>query len=191
MKLFKKLFSVLVLCIGCVILAASAGCNTLPEGDGWTEVQSITYTTENGTTTLTSSYRFNVTTENIEQVEYDSAPDEYKHKTEYADYYSIWLEENSIISKGSLIDEADSKVGNTHYYCLYHINYDKLDENNPNNFNPADYIEIDGYKKIVIDSYSLNYVKVKIISDKVIEIDFKDKVKQVSTISYEITYFEN
>ena len=174
MKLFKKLFSVLVLCIGCVILAASAGCNTLSEGDGWTEVQSITYTTENGTTTLTSKCFYDIKVDAINQSEYDNAPNEEKNENQFI--YCCWCD-NSL---GTVIDsdrknfttKINSFVGKTYYKF-----YEKETEY--------------PYDRLTLNNYTIKYVKVKAISDKVIEIDYDNEIKQISTLSYEITYFTN
>lgn len=166
MKLFKKLFSVVALCISCVILAASVGCNTLSEGDGWTEVQSITYTTESGTTTLTSECEWNTNSIIIDKSEYDSIPDEEKNSDSVDFPYYISVDRKDFVSKAN---EITDKI---YYYTGLDIN-DQIVyvKSNPR--------------------YTIKYVKVKVISDKVVEIDFKNEVKQISTLSYEITYFEN
>ncbi len=166
MKLFKKLFSIIALCIGCVILAASVGCNNLSEGDGWVEVQSITYTTGDGTTTLTSECVWDTTSVDISKSEYDNALDGFK-----PDVYEIPPSVLDIeLDRIAFKTKVNHYIGNSYYYY------------NPYTFE---------YKKTTYTCYILNYVKIKTLSDKVIEIAFKDEVKQVSTISYEITYFIN
>lgn len=159
----KKLFATISIFLLLPIVAAVAGCNTLSEGDGWTEVQSITYTTDKGTTTLTSVCEWDIESESISKEEYNNAPEELKRDIDTFSYY-IGKDKKSFKSA------ADSFIGNT-YYCAPRF--------------------VGDYNKITINSYTLNYVKVKIISDKVVEIDFKGEVKQISTTSYEITYFEN
>lgn len=165
MKLFKKLFSVLVLCICCAVLATVAGCNTLSEGDGWVEVQSITYTTEKGSTTLTSQCEWSYDSVEIEKAEYDSAPIESKA------FSPSMLREKIDADRKSFKSSADNKIGSIYFL--------------------RNFFSEPEYEKITLTRYTLNYVKVKVISDKVVEIDYNKEVKEVSTISYEITYFEN
>lgn len=158
----KRLLATLSLLFLLPIVVAVAGCNNLSEGDGWKEVQSITYTTENGTTTLTSECEWDIESESISEEEYNNATEE---------FISIYTFSNHIgKDRKSFKLKADSFIGNTYRLVSRSVG---------------------DYSKITINGYTLSYVKVKVISDKVIEIDFKNEVKQISTTSYEITYFEN
>ncbi len=159
----KKLFATLSLLFLLPVIVCAAGCNS-----GWTEVQSITYTTEEGTTTLTSECVWDIDTSVVEQSDYDNATSEQKNENYFilellydAKYETIDIDRNQFIAK------ADSNIEKSYY----HFDHD--------------------YYKFTLKRYTLKYVKVKVISDIVIEIDYDNEIKQISTLSYEITYFKN
>ena len=165
----KRLLATICVLLLLPIVVAVAGCNNQNEGNGWVEVQSITYTTENGTTTLTSECEWDCERVEIEKSEYDSAPQTQK-------WIGFYLYGTINSDRAEFILESNGKVGNTYYYTM----------NSPD----AD-IQPWPYYKLIVKNYTLNYVKVKLVSDKVVEIDFNNEFKQVSTLTYEITYFKN
>ncbi len=161
----KKLFATICIFLLLPIVIAVTGCNTLNNGDDWKEVQSITYTTDKSTTTLTSECIWECERIEIEKSEYDNAPVESKA------FSPSMLREKMNSDRKSFKSSADNKIGSINYL--------------------RNFFSEPEYEKITLTQYSLNYVKVKVISDKVVKIDFNNEVKEVSTISYEITYFEN
>ena len=163
-KLFACIFVFLLLPIIVVV-----GCNTTSD-DGWVELYSITYTTDNSNTTITSECEWDRDREEIDKTEFDSAPQTQK-------WSGYALSEAINIDREDFITKANEKVGNTYYYS-FHIG----DLNNP--------ISI-FYYKVTVNNYNLNYVKVKFVSDSVLEINFKGEQKRVNTLTYDVTYFKN
>ncbi|MDE7453315.1 MAG: hypothetical protein K2N22_02790, partial [Clostridia bacterium] len=70
----KKLVISLTLVLLTLFCVSTVGCKK----DEWQEVQSITYTTDSGSTTLTSKYHWEITSETIDESEYNNAPWELK-----------------------------------------------------------------------------------------------------------------
>ena len=170
----KKFITALCLFLLLPVVVAVAGCNNLSEGDGWVEVQSITYTTENGTTTLTSKCFYDIKVDAVNQSEYDNVTNEEKNDNQFI--YYCWCD-NSLgtdidSDRKNFTTKINSFVGKT-YYKFY-----EEETEFP-------------YDRLTLNSYTIKYVKVKVISDKVIEIDYDNEIKQISTLSYEITYFVN
>ncbi len=164
----KKFITALCLFFLLPIICVVSGCNTLNNNNGWTEVQSITYTTENGSTTLTSECVWDYERVEIEKSEYDSAPDDQK-------VYILSLQKEINIDRNEFIRNANEKVEKTYYSSLN---------------NPGSDIQYP-YYKTTVNSYTLNYVKVKFVSDSVLEINFKGEQKRVNTLTYDVTYFKN
>lgn len=170
----KKFISSLCLAILFAMVFVSVGCDS----SEWKEVQSITYTTESGSTALYSKLCWDLTIEEIEKSEYDEAPKEYKPDDESIPYEYIWQSKEmniGIDNRNELIAEAETKVGNT-YYGYYYINYGQ----------PPVY-----YQKVTFISYNIHYVKIRFLKDNSMEINYNDKVIKILPLSYEVTYFTN
>lgn len=164
MKKINKLFLSFILtalCLCSIIPFAACG---EPQ---WQEVQSVSYTTESGETVLNSEYSWNMTSEKIDENEYLAHSD--KLGALIFDF-----KKNKIIplNRNELFSNINLMVGATFYSAGYYPN--------------GDYI----YEKFTLNSYELNYVKVK-ITGKTIEIGYNDRIEELTPISYEITYFEN
>lgn len=169
MKKFLALMcSVLVLC-----LLSFAGCS-----DGWTEVQSITYSVGGETTTYTSKICYYGTSEEIDQATYESAPGEQKKDLwgglpeGYPRYESI------SVNRKTAIAEAKERSGQT-MFCSYTYKWGYPVE----------------YRKETISSYEIQYVKFKPSDGNNIEISYyqngESRTIRVFPTSYEITYFED
>ena len=155
-------------------LLAFAGCSD----NDWTEVQSITYSVNGETTTYTSRICYYGTSEEIDQATYESAPKEQKKAVSddipigYPKYESI------SINRKENISEAKERSGKT-IFCayLYKLGY------------PFE------YRKETISEYKIQYVTVKFIDNRNLEIGYYNgqahQTVRVLPTSYEITYFED
>ena len=164
-----------------VILLAICACGTIPFaacGDGeWIEVQSVSYNDMGRKITYTSTCEWEIEEEDITKSEYDNAPEENKVKT-------FLSSEKITTDRQDFINYANSKTGMS--YSTYNSFY----------FDTVFY-----YYKHTIKSYKLDYVKVKILEKDSLEINYNNKIIQVSPsengylndsdLPYEITYFEN
>ncbi|MDE6690988.1 MAG: hypothetical protein K2K04_03375 [Clostridia bacterium] len=168
----KKFITALCMFLLLPIVVAVAGCNNLSEGDDWKEVQSITYTTDKDTTTLTSECVWEYERVEIEKSEYDSAPDNQKRFGS-----GIFSTSSLDIDRKTFIKSTNGMVGKTYYYSYHTGDYD----------HPTSFF----CYKVTVNSYTLSYVKIKFVSDSVLEIDFKGEQKRVNTLSYDVTYFKN
>ena len=159
----RKLFLTIVLLAVCACFTIPfTGCDTLSDND-WQEVQSITYTTDSGSKTLTSRYEWKYSSEKITGEEYENAP--YSLKIgEYDSFFSGTIS----IDRTQFYDRVNSDINKTYYRC---------------------YLFED--EKITLTSYTLKYVKIKLLSNNRVEIDYNGQITKVLPTSYEITYFEN
>lgn len=166
----KKLFSIL-----CAFLISSvvffAGCS-----DKWTEVQSITYHTDSGSKTYTSTiYRNATDKESVTEEEFNNAPPEY---TESVIGYG-WDPSLVIpINRTETLKKVKNTVGKTIYVAAY--SYDG---------------QMRRFDKVEVESYELRYVKIRFIENDNLEINYYDEAEnrtvKVKPASYEITYFED
>lgn len=163
-----------------LVLAAlpftATGCNTL-SNDDWKEVQSVTYTIGTESTTLKSKLYWNFVSSEIEKTEYDNAPE--SQKLSYSMYSYMLFEEvtglNVSINRKQFISDANNKVGSTYF-----------------TFIEGEYETENSYHKATYSSYTIEYVKVKILSDTTIDIKYgdSDSIIKINTNTYEITYFK-
>ena len=166
----KKLFSIL-----CAFVISSvvffAGCS-----DKWTEVQSITYHTDSGSTTYTSTiYRNATDIELITEEEFNNAPPEYTESVMGYGWHSSLV---IPINRTETLKKVKNTVGKTIYVTAYSI-YDSQRQ----------------MYKCQIESYELRYVKIRFIKNDNLEINYYDEAEnrtvKVKPTSYEITYFED
>lgn len=146
---------------------------------GWQEIQSITYTTDTGSETLTSSYIFDYTTEDITEAEYN--PD-------LQDQITISYRGKIPKNRKEFIDELSdnkNKVEHSHFYR----NDEGMIANGP----------IDGYYEVFTKTtffgYTIHYIQIKFYEDGSFELKYyeNDDEKSVHILpsSYEITYFNS
>lgn len=156
------------------VICVAAGCNQ----SKWVEVQSITYTTNEGKKSLASDYTVSIDTCEVTKNEYDSSTSEQKNENHfiYDLWYNSWRNNSIESDRKNFQEKVDSFVGKTYYLPMQSY------ENENQTFS---------YYKYTFNSYKFNYIKVKFISDSVLEIDFKGEQKRVNTQSYDITYFKN
>ena len=166
MKKFLALMcSVLVLCL------SFAGCS-----DGWTEVQSITYSVGGETTTYTSKICYYGSYEYVDQDTYESAPNDQKKGALGGSSYAGFPRRRELTTdRASIISECESRIGKT-FFVFY---------GSPRR----------SFAKETISSYEIEYVRIKKSGDREVQIKHYDDDKEVtisvSTDSYEITYFED
>ena len=138
-----------------------AGCSTNSTDDDWVEVQSITYTMDSAQKTYTSTYKYDITAEEIEQAEYDNAPLEYKFKIQYLD--DVGYEHKMDSNRADFLTNAKRLLSNPSYFLL------------------------DGYAiyyKVTYNSYKIKYVKIKLNKDGTVEIKYDDEYKKILPTSY-------
>lgn len=180
MKKINKLFLSLILtalCLCSIIPFAACG---EPQ---WQEVQSVTFNESGRARTITSTCEWEIITESITKSEYESAPDENKIEDK-----SISNLQEIDIDRQSFIAHAEEKVGSVFY------GYDYWFTNSGEN-------KAYFYYKYTLKSYKLDYVKVNILENDGLEINYyKDIIKispsengylNDSDLPYKITYFEN
>lgn len=169
----KKLITLILTVALCACLSIPfAGCETYNSDDEWIEVQSITYTTEDGTKTLTSTYQLNISKESIEQAEFDSAPTENKLTIPEGSWGPTSTKGEITSNRTEFKANFDKRLGIPEYYCLKEV-------------------DTSSYLKLTLNSYKLIYVKVMLLEDNAIEIKYEDKHIKILPSSYEIKYFEN
>lgn len=166
-KFLAIMCSVLVLC-----LLSFAGCS-----DGWTEVQSITYSVGGETTTYTSKICYYGSYEYVDQDTYESAPNDQKKGALGGSFYAGFPRSQELpTDRASIISECESRIGKT-FFVVYANSSLKY------------------FAKETISSYEMEYVRIKKHGDREVEIiyyeDDKEITVSVSTDSYEITYFES
>ena len=165
----EKLFSIL-----CAFLISSviffAGCS-----DKWTEVQSITYHTDSGSTTYTSMIYRDITYEEITENEYNEMKATQNEKPYTVSYYGFERLESSRLDTTNRASLPYTDVSKIYLAC-------------------DDYYLAFGEGKLykfTVNSYSLKYVEVKIVDKGQIDIRYDGKTIKVCPTSYEITYFED
>ena len=169
----KKFFAVLMAVVLLILPMPLSACS-----GGWQEIQSITYTTDTGSKTLTSNYEWNLIRDDISKEEYDSASNDLKYPigSTITSYGTIPIDRNNLLTKLS------QKQGKTYYRCMCNIDY----EGN---------IEILGYEKVYFDNYKIFFVNLKSIDKSEFEIRYYENeeiiTKHVFPLSYEITYFND
>lgn len=169
----KKFFAVLMAAVLLILPVSLSACS-----GGWQEIHSITYTTDTGSKTLTSTYEWNLIRDDISKEEYDSASDDMKYPI------GSTISSHGIIpiDRNSLLSELSKKQGKTYYRCICHIN--EFEEN----------IEVLGYEQVFFDNYEIFFIKIKFIDKSEFEIQYYENeeiiTKKVFPLSYEITYFD-
>lgn len=170
MKKIRKLFVTAVLlaiCVCCIVPFAACG-------DGWEEVQSITYKTNSSSKTLYSKCIWDITYQDILKEEFDNAPDKDKQFTNSQEYPWMFNPNSNInINRKDFINISNKNIGLTVYLAISYGNEDYE------------------YKKVTYNSYTLNYVKIKFNSDNSIEINYDGETTKVLPLSYEVSYFED
>lgn len=164
----KKFFS--SLCVFAIIcLLAFSGCS-----DGWTEVQSVTYYTDSVAHTYTSMLYRNIGKEEIQQAEYNNAPEEQKQYSALGFESKIKID----VNRKSFLSTV-AKEANQIYFVV--------------NLGPIS--SLDRYFKYTIINYETRYVKIRFAKKDCLEINYYDKEEYktltVKPTSYQITYFEN
>lgn len=137
----------------------------------WTEIQSITYTTQKETTTLASLLIWDTTHQSISEEEWNNAPQDLK-RTINPYYYSS---HKVSISKNRKehIEYSTSLINKTYY------------DKEPS-FTEGYYYYTTFYK-----SFEIKYIKIKFNADNSFELNYNDTNTKVLPIAYEITYFNN
>lgn len=170
----KKFFAVLMAAVLLILPVSLSACS-----GGWQEVQSITYTTDTGSKTLTSTYIFDHTTVDITKEEYN--PD-------LQDQITVSYHGNIPKSRKEFIDELSNnknKVEHFHYYR----NDEGMIATGP----------VDGYyevfRKTTFFNYTIHYVQIKFYEDGSFELRYYENNETISAhvlpSSYEITYFND
>lgn len=135
----------------------------------WTEIQSITYTTQEGTTTLTSKYKWEYDKTEITEEDYNNAPEELK-------YPYISTSHNIPINRQNTLSELKNLVGKT----VYGYNLPSANK----------------YCKYTLKKLNIYYVKIIFDKDKNFKVSYYNEnnilfTEQVVSNSYKITYFDN
>ena len=92
----KKFFSVLMAAVLLMLPVSLSACS-----GGWQEVQSITYTTDTGSKTLTSKYEWNLIRDDISKEEYDKKVKEIEDNAKKENEEYVY---NDLLNKG--LDDA-------------------------------------------------------------------------------------
>lgn len=166
----KKTLSVVFATILLTLSLSFAACSS---NDDWAEVQSITY----GSTTLTSTYEFNVQRKNISKDEYDPSLGN-----------NITLDSVGEIPKNrtdffEILSENINKVEHSRYF-----------QDDYGNFS---YDPMDGFTEYIRETtytdYVIYYVSVKFFDDGSIGLKYYEDgeliTKRILPTSYQITYF--
>lgn len=161
----KKFFSAFLTAILLVFPISLSACSN--DGE-WKEIQSITYRTETGGTTVTSTYTWDIEYEDISQEEYDAAPQEYKEGAIYA------YGEMQIDRKKQLSELSEYKQ------IVYYFNYSRDEYGQVNR---------DVCSKRTYKNYKINYLKVRFMGDGSFELKNGDTTIRVMPSSYVINYF--
>lgn len=158
----------------CLIIAPIlfVGCNK-EKDDGFVEVQSITYSIGDNTTTLNSNFKILCNFhDSISYEEYNNASDELILESP-----PIFNQTQTINRDKTNLKTYKSYIGKTYYYC-YIYNPD-TPEDSSNRYYKLKFKEIEEY-----------YIYVRVISENIVEIkNSKDEISRVCTTSYQINYF--
>lgn len=160
----KKFFSAFLTAILLVFPISLSACSN--DGE-WKEIQSIYYRTETGSTTVTSTYTWDIEYEEISKEEYDAAPQEYK------DCFIRSYGEMQIDKKKQLSELSECKQK------TYYFNYSR------------DESSLYDYIKRTYKNYEINYLKIRFMGDGSFELKNGDTTIRVLPTSYQITYFSS
>lgn len=163
----KKFFSAFLTAILLVFPISLSACSN--DGE-WKEIQSIYYRTDTGSTTVTSTYTWDIEYEDISQEEYDAAPQEYKEGAIYA-YGGMQIDRKKQLSELSEYKQI-----------VYYFNYSR-DENGQ--------VNRDVCSKRTYKNYEINYLKIRFMGDGSFELKNGDTTIRVLPTSYQITYFSS
>ena len=163
----KKFFSAFLTAILLVFPISLSACSN--DGE-WKEIQSIYYRTETGSTTVTSTYTWDIEYEDISQEEYDAAPQEYK--------------EGAIDVYGGMQIDRKKQLSKLSEYkqIVYYFNYSR-DEYR--------LVNPDVCSKRTYKNYEINYLKIRFMGDGSFELKNGDTTIRVLPTSYQITYFSS
>ena len=159
----------LCVCLSSLFILCFAGCNgsigsSATSSDGWQEIQSITYYVNNSLSTVTSTYEWEYTEEEITQDEYINAPNEQKKQ---------------IYFNGSL------KPDKNEFFLKHNKEKDKI------YYYKKDSYPGFSYAKCKLNTYSVYCVKIKFYDDGSFDLQYKNETKRIKALSYEITYFND
>lgn len=167
----KKFFSVLMAAVLLILPVSISACTstTSETSDGdWIEIQSITYTTDTESKTLTSTYEWVYEGDTVGRDEFINAPSDKK--------FPYTLHGNIDSEKGNLPEDPSGYFEKT-YYARF----------SQNDFNLFWLVTITDYKE--------HYVKVKLLSDGSMDLSYYENnittTKRILPVSYEITYFND
>lgn len=160
------------------------GCNNSAknsDNDGWIEVQSISYSTQDGGDTLTSNYVWDYTEEEITQEEFCNAlnisPEnilEIEPGFRFPDINGTIPIDQS--ARKNLLNSLKNLKGTVAYSYIYSVNSQGT---------------IFAFYKRLYSNYTLSYVKIRLFDDNSIEIKYQDNTIKVLPTSYKITYFND
>ena len=169
----KKFFSVLMATVLLILSVSISACasTTSETGDGdWIDVQSITYTTETESKTLTSTYEWVYEGDTVDMEEFSNAT---------SDQIFPYYLRGDIDSEKSNLPENPSKFFGSTYYAQF----------NSNTFAPG------SFWFVTIMDYKEHYVKVKLSIDGSMDLSYYENgtttSKHILPVSYEITYFNS
>ena len=161
----KKFFSVLMAAILLILPVSLSSCS-----GGWQEVQSITYTTDTESKTLTSTYEWSYEGDMAGRDEFINAPSD--------EIFPYALHGNIDSEKGNLPENPSKFFGNS-YYAQF----------------TSDPFGVAPFWFVTITDYEEHYVKVKLLSDGSIDLKYYENntiiTKHILPISYVITYFND
>lgn len=166
-KFFCAIFSFVLVSLLCF-----TGCS-----DGWTEVQSITYAIGSYSTTYTSTFYMDISTEFITKEEYQSI-------LESGTTSEFHIREFNDITNGVIPVDRES--------CLseYTVGKTYLARNKAISIEESIYLY-----KFTVNKKEFRYVKIKFVDNDCLEISYYDddenKTVKVKPTSYKITYFED
>lgn len=147
---------------------------------GWEEIQSITYTTESETKTLTSTYVFDYKIEKIVKEEYNPNLQN-----------QITVSPQGIIPKNrkDFIDKLKNNKNKIEHFHYYQNNNGIIADG------PIDESYYEVFEKKSFFDYKLEYVKIKFFNDNTIGLNYyqDDNIFTIRILptSYTITYFND
>lgn len=159
----KKFFSAFLTAILLVFPISLSACSN--DGE-WKEIQSIYYRTETGSTTVTSTYTWDIEYEDISREEYDAAPQEYKEG-------STGSHGEMEIDRKKQLSELSQFKQKTFYYMAYTEHGQLI------------------IRKMTYKNYEINYVKIRFMGDGSFELKNGDTTIRVLPTSYKVTYFSS
>ena len=176
----KKFITIILLSAMCFTLFS---CNDSENDDGSVRVQQITYTTSEDTVTLTSSFYFDYTTEEVDVSEYENAA----KKLGYDRCYTTGIIEvngtakntsNNAFNDGHTPEQLSDFIGTSFYSWDYdYNNYQKI------------------YLKHTYTAVHISYLNVTFVNDDTFEVSYYDnslkgtKTLRIKTDNYNMVYF--